>query len=391
MNLNLFFYKKNKINFYEISPLIPNNNAIKKEISWLDISIIFDKFLDFNLILIFLYKLKFYVINLYKKSFNYFINSIYGLISLFIFDALFDGDEPLWEPLEWSLIQTWLIFIFLFSWIGENLITSRFGSFTGRDKRVWFSWYKSMWWIEIFYIITLGITIFLIITPFYFELTYASSYVVNFWNWFSKVFFFKTLLIFIVLILASLVLQLQIRSIYFKKNLFLIGFITLGLMFLFYIQFYMAFYSYFTDNSWYIKNKSVDLIQLSHEPWKWSWDLENRDHFQYHNSRTIFWFKNDGPFAESFFLINFMYLCSLFIILIFWLSLFRRVISIEDISYNFTLGVISTLKQFFFFFLMFYFFILGSIIIIFLKFPFELLWILEIKPLSSHLILSVIY
>jgi photosystem II P680 reaction center D1 protein len=30
------------------------------------------------------------------------------------------------------------LFIFLFVLIGENLICSRYGSYTGRDKRVWF-------------------------------------------------------------------------------------------------------------------------------------------------------------------------------------------------------------------------------------------------------------
>lgn len=319
---------------------------------------------DFNFYSFFK-SLKFFFIKNLNKSFLNFYTSIMGLFFLFFFDAILDGDEPIWEPVEWSLIQTWLIFIFLFSWIGENLITSRFGSFTGRDKRVWFSWYKSMWWIEIFYIITLGITIFLIITPFYFELTYASSYVVNFWNWFSKVFFFKTLFFFIILILISLVFQLQLRYSFFKKNLILIFLITIGLLFMFYVQFYMTFFSYFTDNSWYLKNKTVDLIQLSHEPWKWSWDLENRDHFQYHNSRTIFWFKNDGPFSESFFLINFLYMTSLFIVLIFWLSLFRRAIYIEDFSYNFSLGVISTLKQFFFFILCFIFLFLVQLLLFF--------------------------
>jgi hypothetical protein len=37
---------------------------------------------------------------------------------------------------------------------------------------------------------------------------------------------------------------------------------------LFFIQFYITFFSYFTDNNWYVNNKNNDMIQLSHEPLK---------------------------------------------------------------------------------------------------------------------------
>ena len=69
---------------------------------------------------------------------------IKGLLVLCMVDAIIADDEPLCEPVEWSLIQSWILFIFLFAWIGENLISSRYGSYTGRDKRVWFSWYKTL-------------------------------------------------------------------------------------------------------------------------------------------------------------------------------------------------------------------------------------------------------
>ena len=75
------------------------------------------------------------------------------LLIIFYVDALLTDDEPIWEPTEWSLLQSWLMFIFLFSWIAENLITSRYGSYTGRDKRVWFAWYKTFWNIQIYYAI----------------------------------------------------------------------------------------------------------------------------------------------------------------------------------------------------------------------------------------------
>ena len=68
---------------------------------------------------------------------------IRGLLVLFFFDAMLTDDEPLWEPVEWSLVQSWIMFIFAFAWIAENLISSRYGSYTGRDKRVWVAWYKT--------------------------------------------------------------------------------------------------------------------------------------------------------------------------------------------------------------------------------------------------------
>jgi hypothetical protein len=67
------------------------------------------------------------------------------LVIIFFVDATFTDDEPLWEPIEWSLVMTWILFIFIFAWIAENLITSRYGSYTGRDKRVWLGWFKTFW------------------------------------------------------------------------------------------------------------------------------------------------------------------------------------------------------------------------------------------------------
>jgi len=187
------------------------------------------------------------------------------------------------------------------------------------------------------------------------------------------------------LIVIALFIQINIRFLFYKKLLILVFIIILILNFIFFTQFYITFFSYFTDNNWYVNNRNNDLIQLSHEPLKWSWDLENRDHFQYHNSRTVFWFKTDGPFAEAFFLINLFYLLSLFIVAVFWLVLFRRIIYVNEFSYNYTLGAISSLKQFYYFYLMFYFFIIACVIIVYLKFPNEFLWLLNKNSWISHL------
>jgi hypothetical protein len=87
----------------------------------------------------------------------------------------------------------------------------------------------------------------------------------------------------------------------------------------------MVFFGYFTDPVWYQKSRPVDYIQLSHEPSRWGWGPAKKDHFTYHNVKTVFWFKNDGPFASSFLLFQlFLFVC-LFFLFIFWLSLLRRV------------------------------------------------------------------
>lgn len=391
MILNLIFFKNNTLKTFNTSKSSKFVVKVSKSIKFKEICLSYSKFINLYFYLAVIQNILTTLKTIKIKSFLFGSQFIFSLLIIFIFDAVFDGDEPIWEPLEWSLIQTFIIFLFFFSWVGENLITSRFGSFTGRDKRVWFAWYKSMWWIEMFYIVTLGITILLIIVPFYFQLTYASSFIMNFWNWFSKVFFFKMNLFFLIAISLSLLFQINIRFYHYKKNLFLVFLIVLLLNYSLFTQFYITFFSYFTDVMWYSKTKSNSLIQLSHEPWKWGWDLENRDHFQYHSSKTVFWFKTDGPFAESFFLINLFYFFSLLFVSVFWIILFRKIYNLKEVSFTYSLGAVSMLKQFFYFYLMFYLFIIACFVIIYLKFPFEFLWLINKSSFINHLILYVIH
>jgi hypothetical protein len=116
-----------------------------------------------------------------------------GLVLIFFIDASFTDDEPLWEPIEWSLVLTWIFFIFIFAWIAENLITSRYGSYTGRDKRVWFGWYKTFWLLEFWFAVTYAAASMLVIIPFYYELTYTISFTVSWWDWYTRLFFFLNL------------------------------------------------------------------------------------------------------------------------------------------------------------------------------------------------------
>lgn len=48
----------------------------------------------------------FYIKNLISKSFSFGFSYIQGFTFLLFIDACLTDDEPLWEPIEWSLVQT---------------------------------------------------------------------------------------------------------------------------------------------------------------------------------------------------------------------------------------------------------------------------------------------
>lgn len=306
------------------------------------------------------------------KTFSFGFLYLRGLFVVLFIDACLTDDEPLWEPIEWSLVQTWILFIFTFAWIAENLIVSRYGSYTGRDKRVWMSWYKTFWLIEGYYIINYGVTCLFVIVPFYYETNYNLSFVYSWWHWYSRVFFFKFISLFSIIILLASVLQIGVRWLNWKKGLILIILINVFLGYLIYTHFIIAFFGYFTDPVWYQKTRPIDYIQLSHEPAKWGWGPAKKDHFTYHNVKTVLWFKNDGPFASSFLLFHtFLFVC-LFLTFIYWITLYRRVYSMKEIPLTFTTYCVSALKQFFYYFLFFYVFIFLSFLSNYWRFPMEL-------------------
>lgn len=273
---------------------------------------------------------------------------IRGLFIIFFVDACVTDDEPLWEPVEWSLIQTWILFIFIFAWIAENLITSRFGSFTGRDKRVWFAWYKTFWLIDLSYVISYGLAALFVIVPFYYELTYNLSFIISWWNWYTKAFFFRFIGIFTLVLVLSNLLLLNLRWLNWKKLVCFIFVINFFLAYLLYTHFIMSFFGYFTDILWYQKSRSVNLIQLSHEPLKWGWGAASRDHFPYHKVTTVFWFKNDGPFAGAFLMLHLFLFLTIFFLFLYWVVLLRKVYSLKEVTFTYTTFCVSALKQFFF-------------------------------------------
>ena len=306
------------------------------------------------------------------------------LISLFgvlYIDALITDDEPLTEPVEWSLIQSWIMIIFGLSWIAENLISSRYGSYTGRDKRVWFSWYKTYWFVKGWYTLSFGAAALFVITPFYNELSYNLTMVVGWWHWYTRNFTFLFISLFSLILSLSYYVQITLRYLDWKRVLMYTALINIVLGYLLYGQFIISFFGYLTDPNWYHSSRLVDYVQLSHEPNKWAWGNSKRDHFSYHHSTTVFWFKTDGPMASALMIFNVFFFVCLFSLYIYWVVLFRRIYTTKEVTYTYFTYAVSALRQFFYYFLMFFIFVYFSYTVAYLRFPIELLWVLN--PTSS--------
>lgn len=312
---------------------------------------------------------------LVKQTANYGSQYIKCFVIILIIDSILTDDEPLWEPIEWSLFQYWLIFIYLFAWIAENLITSRYGSYTDRDKRVWFSWYKTFWLIEVYYAITLGAAALFVVTPFYHELTYITPFIISWWDWCSTTFFLKFMLIYVIMLVLVTFLQTSLVHFHWKKVLTIVVVVNMFMAYLLYIQFFITFFAYFTDANWYTKTRLVDYIQLSHEPSKWAWGNSKRDHFSYHSSKTVFWYKNDGPFASAMLFFNILFFLSLFTIHIYWIVLLRRISTTLEVTYTYTTFCLSSLRQFLYFFNLLYGFVLFSLLLTYWRIPVDTFWI----------------
>ena len=317
------------------------------------------------------------LLRVFKKTFGEGFLYLRGLFIIFFTDALITDDEPLWEPVEWSMAQSWIMFIFLFAWIGENLISSRYGSYTGRDKRVWFSWYKTFWLIELWYVLSLGLASLWVMVPHYYEITYSVSFIHSWWHWYSRVFFFKFLSLYTIVLFLAYHLQISMRWTNWKKSFLVIIIVNFFLSYLIYTHFFFAFFGYFTDATWCQKTRLVDYVQLSHEPFKWSWGPASRDHFTYHQSKTVFWFKSDGPFASAFLFYNIFFFLALFTLFIYWVSLLRRVYSTQEVTYTFTTYCISALKQFLYFSSLVFLLVVLSYMFCYWRLPVEFQWSLN--------------
>lgn len=320
-------------------------------------------------------ELKDYFGEVYNHIANEGFSYLRGLFIIFFCDALITDDEPLWEPLEWSMVQSWILFTFFFAWVGENLIVSRYGSYTGRDKRVWFSWYKTFWLIKLWYLITMAVAILFVMVPFYYEVTYLLPFSVSWWNWYLRTFFFKLFSFQAIVLLIAQLIQLNVRWIGWKSISFLTLIITLYFSYLIYVHFFIAFFSYFTNPNWYGSTRVSDYVQLSQEPGKWGWGGKKRDHFSYHRSTTVFWFKNDTPFGAALFFMHHLFLISLLSTYIYWLTLVRRVYYMMEVSVTYLTYTVSALRQLFLFSLLLYLFLFLSFMIPFWRSPIELNWL----------------
>lgn len=300
-----------------------------------------------------------------------FLHSMQTLLVILLIDAVLLDDEPLWEPIEWSALQTWILFIFTFAWIAENLITSRYGSYVGKDKRVWLGWYKSMWMIELFYALNYGVATIFVIIPFYNEITYSLFFVVSWWNWYSRVFFFKFIGILTLLTILGHYIQMNIKRMSWVKALYIVLFINISLSYMIYSQFIILLFGYFTNTNWYQQSRVVNYVQLSHEPLKWAWGPAKRDNFRYHQSRNVFWFKNDSLFAASFLMFHMFFLVSLFSLYIYWVTLFRRMVALKEIPLTYFTYCLASLKQFLYFFMLFYVMVFVSFLFSYTRLPIE--------------------
>lgn len=146
------------------------------------------------------------------------------------------------------------------------------------------------------------------------------------------------------------VLQLGSRSMDWRRALVLVIAVVVSLTYLLYTQFILTFFGFLTDPSWYSKNRVNDYIQLSLEPARWGWGVaKGRDHVTYHSSRTVFWYKQDGPFAEAMLFFHSWLFLSTFLLYLYWITLLRRIYALGEVPTTLVTYVVASLRQYFYF------------------------------------------
>ena len=236
------------------------------------------------------------------------------------------------------------------------------------------------------YAMCYGAAALFVIVPFYYELTYNIAFIFSWWNWLTRVFFFKFIFLYAIILYIAYYVQTNVRWLNWKKLFFFILIINFFIAYLLYTNFIITFFAYFTDPIWYQKTRTVDYIQLSHEPLKWGWGPSKRDHFSYHKVTTVFWFKNDGPFAGAFLMINLFLFFSIFFLWFYWLILLRRIYTTKEVTSTFLTYSISSLRQFFLFFFFFFLLVIISFIVNYWRFPIEFLWIINYSSWFNNFI-----
>jgi len=305
------------------------------------------------------------------------------LLVVLVIDSLVLDDEPIWEPLEWSVVQTWILYVYIFSWAAETIFSSRYGSYTNRDKVVWLGLFKAYYMFLFWILINIFIVTVFITLPFYFEITYLISYSVVWWNWLSSIFFFKFVSIFAIIVSLAQIFRFQLRWLNLTSLKIILITVIFLLSYLFYFNFLITWFSYFTDPNEFRNSGWSDLSRITNGSLKWGWGTETRDHFSYHKTPTIFWAKNDQLILSSLLFLNIFVFLYLFFLLLQVLVVYRVLTSSNELSYNMATFLISTLKQFLYLILSFGTLTTLSLFYQFLRFPFELAWFSKITYLSQ--------
>jgi hypothetical protein len=303
--------------------------------------------------------------------------------AVLVIDGLLLDDEPLWEPIEWSIIQTWIIFAYLFAWSAEVIFSSKYGSYTNRDKVVWLGLFKTYYGLLFWLLLNMFIVTVFVTLPFYFEITYTISYSVVWWNWLTSVFFFKLVSLFAFINILTIVLKYQTRWLNLRSIKLILLTILFTLIYMFYFNFLTTWFSYFTDPNEFKNSGWSDLSRITNGPLKWGWGSETRDHFSYHKTPTVFWAKNDQLILSSFLFINIFFFLYMFFLILQVIVIFRILINTNELSHNSVTFLHATLRQAFALILSLSLLVILSLFYQFLRFPFELAWFEKLTYLSN--------
>jgi len=264
--------------------------------------------------------------------------------------------------------------MYIFSWSAEVLFSSKYGSYTNRDKIVWIGLFKTYYAILAWLVANIIILTVFVTLPFYFEITYAISYSVVWWNWISSLFFFKLTTIFSFILVLLNIVKFQIR--WFNNRHFYLFLVTIAVLLthLLYFLFLSTFFGFFTDASEFKNSGWSNLSKIVNGPLKWGWGFESRDHFSTHKTPATFWYKNDPLISSSFLLFNIFLFFFLFFFLLQVMVIIRTLSSSGELSFNNLTFLYSSAKQFYYLLLMMSVLSMLSLVYQFMRFPFELLY-----------------
>ena len=294
---------------------------------------------------------------------------LFTIFATFAFELLLVDDEPLWEPIEWSVFGSWFLFYSVWTWFLAVYLSSRYGSYSPQDRIVWEGLYKVNIFFEFSLLFNmLFITIFVTL-PFYYEVTYSVSNIVLWWSVYNMRVFLKVGLLFSIFYKVSYFMRTQLRWFgTFRLLLFLLVlFIIVSfLLFFLFINFLLA---PLADTYSHIRRGWMGLEQLTQGPCRWGSGPNSRDHFSQHKSSTVFWFKNDPLLSGSLF-----FFCLLFYLYVFFLyiQVFFLLCSVaitRRVSFNNLSVLICSFRKFGIFIYFFWLFFLVSFLYNIIRLP----------------------